>query len=219
MRYDIVLFDLDGTLFDTSEGLFYYTAKIVEEYGLGKPDEATLKKTIGPFLGDSFRHLFGAKEEDVTPMVVEFYRRYNKDGYKMSKMYPGILSMLKNLKDNGIQIGVTTLKQQQAARQMICDFGLAPYVQVVYGASDDDSVSTKADTIRLALKALKPTPQQKVVLVGDSFNDAVGAKATGLDFIAVTYGFDFTCAEDANKYTPVFCAANAKEVESYLLEK
>ncbi len=218
MRYKTVLFDLDGTLFDTSEGLFAYTVQIVKQYGLGTPTSEQLKKTIGPFLRDSFRDLFGAKEEMLDPMMADFYKGYNQNGYQMSTIYPDIEKLLQSLHAQGVTIGVATLKQDEAANKMMDYFGLRPYLSAVCGASDDDSVSTKADVIRLALKQLGNPAPHTVLLVGDSANDALGAKACGLDFLAVTYGFGFHCAQDAAVFGPVFTASSAQEVLDFLTQ-
>lgn len=174
-----------------------------------------LKLTIGPFLRDSFRDLFHAREEMLNPMMADFYKGYNQNGYQMSAIYPGIKHLLQTLHGQGVKIGVATLKQHRR-QQHDGYFGLRPFVDTVCGASDDDSVSTKADVIRLALTALQPS-QQRVLLVGDSENDALGAKACGLDFLAVTYGFGFHCAQDAAVFGPVFTASTAQEIAGFLL--
>lgn len=215
MKYSTVIFDLDGTLLDTSEGIMKgacFTASI-----MGAPD-LTLdqqKSFIGPPIIDSF-----IRECNFTTSMakeaVEIYRqRYKEKGIYEAKNYNLVKELLMALKEENVLTAVATLKRDDFSKEILKHFGLSECFNVIKGIDERDTHS-KSDIILMCLKELEQDDLSKVVLIGDSIYDAIGAEQVGIDFIAVTYGYGFNDKSDAQDCTNVFIAEKIEEIYKYL---
>ena len=194
-KYQVVLFDLDGTLIDTSEGIFNSVRYAEKMMGFSPIGDETLKQFVGPPPTQSYMKYY-AVAEDIARQATTYHREYGlKHGIYEAEEYEGISELLKSLKDTGVKLGVCTLKRQDVAEKVLEYFGLLPYFDVVVGIDKQESL-TKADTINLALRAIQHENKEDVVLVGDSEYDAVGAQRVGVEFLGVLYGFGLTEPRD-----------------------
>lgn len=187
-----ILFDLDGTLLDSSPGIFYAANKTMLTLGFASLSEPQLRKFVGPPLAACFRVACGV-EESLIPEACAVYREiYTKEGgmYQAS-IYPQILELLEQLTTRGLDLGVATLKLEPLAELILKHFGLAPYFKTIVGADTEGKLS-KADIISIALEQLAQPDYSQVIMVGDTPHDFDGAVAVCVDFVGVDWGFGFS---------------------------
>lgn len=188
-NYDVILFDLDGTLTDSSPGIINSIIYALKKYNISVEDMSVLKKFLGPPLHESFKEFYGFNDEKAME-ATEFYREYFKaKGLLENRVYDGIPELLKNLADNGKRLIVATSKPQEFTDKIMQHFDLAKYFEFVAGSNMDGTRSKKAEVIEYALNKCKITDKSKVVMVGDRKHDIIGAKAVGIDSIGVEYGY------------------------------
>lgn len=187
-KYQVVLFDLDGTLIDTSRGIFNSVRYVEKQMGFQPVADEQLGRFVGPPPVQSYMANYGVSE-DVAREATKYHREYGlKYGIYEAEVYPGILELLETLNSEGVKLGVCTLKRQDVAEKVLEHFGLLEYFDVVVGIDQQESL-TKAGTIEIALQSMQQNDKAGVVLVGDSVYDAEGAGEAGVDFLGVLYGF------------------------------
>ncbi len=185
--YDLVLFDLDGTLLDTSRGIFNSVRYAEEKMGFKRINDAQLKAFVGPPPKKMYMDIYGVDEETALA-AAKYHREYGRNkAIFEAEVYPGIPDLLMHLKASGVKKGVATLKGQKIAEAILAEFGLLTYFDVVVGMDSQESL-TKEDTIRLAMAQTNST---NCLMVGDSEYDYQGACDASVDFIGVLYGFGF----------------------------
>ncbi|OTO71698.1 MULTISPECIES: HAD-IA family hydrolase [unclassified Enterococcus] len=181
----IVLFDLDGTLTDSSEGILNSIRYMLEKKGLAISDTETLRSFIGPPLADSLKALYEISEAEAQE-AVESYREYYADqGIKQLTVYPDVEKMLTDLSED-YSLAIATSKPEFFAEQVIENTGLTKYFTGIFGADLAGDRSKKADVITYALEQLEG---DTAVMVGDRKFDILGAKDNQLKSIGVLYGF------------------------------
>lgn len=210
--YNYILFDMDGTIIDSSEGLFESFQYTLNHYGIELKHE-DLGRLIGPPLTVSFPEFYGFDKEKTAEAVRIYRKHYEKDGIWKVKMYKDIDNLAKALKDQGKKVAVATSKPEKFASQLIEHLGLAPYFDVVSGAPIDEKDCTKADVIRNALKALGCEDLSKAVIVGDRKYDILGANEVGIDSIGILFGFGDEA--ELKKAGATYIAKTAMEVLKY----
>lgn len=187
-KYKVVLFDLDGTLIDTSEGIFNSVRYAEKMMNLNPLPEFELQKFIGPPPVSSYMKYHDLTKEEAI-QATAFHREYgSKFGVYEAKVYDEIPELLERLKNKGVKLGVCTLKRQDIAEKVLEHFCLLKCFDTVVGIDSGESLS-KADTINIALQELNHKNKSVVVLIGDSMYDAEGAEEADVDFIGVLYGF------------------------------
>jgi len=185
--YDIILFDLDGTLTESGIGITRSVAHSLRKYGIEETDQAKLDRFVGPPLIDSYMRYYGFSREQAV-QAVEYYREYYAvTGIFENRVYDGVETMLKALRDAGKICVLATSKPEHYAVQILEHFGLASYFSCVAGATMDEKRTNKADVIAYALETVGRT--RPAVMVGDRKHDIEGAQAHGLPSIGVLYGY------------------------------
>lgn len=189
MMYNIVLFDLDGTLTDPGLGITNSVAYALKKWNIEVADRTTLYKFIGPPLSDSFKRYYGFSEED-SLKAIEYYREYFRDkGIFENEVYEGVVNLLETLKAKGRKVVLATSKPEGFAKTILEHFQLAKYFDFVAGASMDESRNKKGAVIAYALESCGITDKSTVVMVGDREHDVLGAKENDLDSIGVLFGY------------------------------
>lgn len=215
MMKKLIIFDLDGTLLDTSEGIMYCYRSTGEALNLKKNEVDNAKCVIGGPLRDGFERLYEIESDETLCRAIETYRKlYKSDGIKKFKPYDGIKEMLSTLKDNGCLLAVATLKLESYAKQMLESAGLSEYFDIICGWDGTDGC-TKAVILTKVMCELK-TMKSNAILVGDSVYDAKGADVAGIDFLGVTYGFGIK--EDDNLSIKYPIASSPKEISEYIIK-
>jgi len=188
-NYSTVLFDLDGTLIDTSEGVIGAALYTLETLGCPTGEFRDYLPFLGPPLTYGFGVVCGVKESDIPRAIEIFRRRYiGEEWYLRASVYRGIPELLASLRRAGRRIAVTTSKLQLAAEKILTKLGLYDYFDLVVGSTEGSDRSTKEGVLRYALDALGVAPGD-AILVGDRCYDAEGANAAGVDCLAALWGF------------------------------
>lgn len=190
MHWNTVLFDLDGTLTDPKEGITKSVAYALSHFGIEVEDLDTLTKFIGPPLVDSFSEFYGLSEEDSRTAVEKYRERFSVKGWAENVPYPGVDTLLHDLKAAGKTLIIATSKPEEFALKILNHFGLAQYFDLICGAPmHAPKGHGKVDVIRDALHRASMNTLDGAVMVGDRLHDVEGAHAVGLPCIAVLYGY------------------------------
>jgi len=190
MSWDVILFDLDGTLTDSGLGVGNGVLYALEKMGYPKPSDTELKKYLGPPLWTSFQDYAGMPESD-TPEAVRLYREYyNETGAYENSVYPGIPELLAKLNADGKRVAVATSKVDYAALAILRHFNLDHHFEVIAGSDETGELrGTKALVIKHALAELRMCDGTSIVMIGDREHDILGAKEHGIPGIGVLYGY------------------------------
>ena len=204
-----IIFDLDGTLLDTSEGVVECARYAAERLGQPRLPREELLDFIGPPLTDSFPKHYGFDEETTKEAIRLFRQHYREGAVYKAKPYEGVFSLCDALHARGTFMAVATNKLEPMAQKLLAHFGFDRYCSPIRGA-DPEGRLKKADLIRLCLEELGIRPEESV-LMGDTVFDAEGAAAAGVGFLAVTYGFGFRTRSDAEPYATAGIISNPME--------
>lgn len=195
MKYQYVIWDVDGTLLDTREGLLSAYKWFFEQWNMPKlPDEEVLK-LVGPTPVTIFTEYFGFSLEDARKASDLFRNRYKNFDLFKGKPYGGVQDVLERLKSSGIKQGVATNKRDDYALLICQHFNIDAFCSSIHGA-DNENKLTKADLIKMCLNDLECKDLSQAVMIGDTVGDKVAAEQVGIDFIGVNYGFGFKNIED-----------------------
>lgn len=180
-----VIFDLDGTLTRSEEGIWNCVRHAVRCMGVAEPDAQTLRKFVGPPLRYSFQTYMGMTEDEAHRAVTAYRERYTTVGLFENRVYPGIRRLLRMLHRAGWYVAIATGKPQDTSQRIIEHFGLSPYFAKVVGPNGVTSRSEKDWLIRQAL----PDEWDEAWMVGDRCFDIEGGRAVGIHTIGVGYGY------------------------------
>lgn len=187
-KYVNILFDLDGTLTDSADGVTRSVQHALKMYNINASTDE-LKPFIGPPLQLSFQEVYGFSEPEAY-RAVEYYRDYYRDrGIYENRLYPGITEMLIKLQQNGMQLFVATSKPTVFARKVLKHFSVDRHFKLIIGSNLDGTRVQKAEVIEAVLDEAGDLPPEATVMVGDREHDIIGARAHNLDSIAVSYGY------------------------------
>lgn len=214
MKKKIVLFDLDGTLLNTEEGISKCVRHALEKFEIDEKEQEKIRRFIGPPLADSFQREYGFSEEDAWKAVGFYRERYDDVGVWECELYPHIEETLKILKEKGYRLGVASSKPQKFCGILLEHFGIANYFEVIGGAVSDGKAGSKAAVLADVLERFKVDDKEEVVLIGDTRYDAEGAKEVGIDCIGITYGFEPEI--DTMRAAGAYICDTLEEVVKYL---
>lgn len=215
-KYSIAVFDVDGTLLDTTEGVLSSVQHTIQEFHLPSLTQEELRTFIGPPIQDSFAKFYGAKGKMLQELAECFREQYKTKDLLKARPYPGIYETIEKLKINDVGIAIATYKRQDYARQLLYHFQFDKYTKVIYGADNYNKLK-KSDIIIKCMKDLGVSEYSKAVMIGDTDNDAVGAQKIGMKFLGVTYGFGFTSNADVKQYPSIGSVSSAYEILQYFL--
>lgn len=190
--YKVVLFDLDGTLTDSREGICKSVQHAFIKLGRPAPTLKELECFIGPPLKTSFREFYGIVGEEADRGVAFYRERYSVVGKYENMPYEGIAPMLKALKDAGYTLAVASSKPEVYVEDILKHFDLYDYFHYVAGSDMEGKRGEKEDVIEEAFRRMgldEENRKKQAVMVGDRHFDINGAKFFGIDSIGVTYGF------------------------------
>lgn len=185
--YKNILFDFDGTVFDTVEGITRSAQYALKKQGI----EASLEELrcfAGPPLVDKFMEVYGFDRETAEQATRDFKERYVPIGVHECRVFPGIKQLLQALRDRGFKIGIATSKPQVLAEQLLAQEYMTELFMVICGSGSDGNNSAKWQVLKRAMEELGAGPEDSV-LVGDTKYDVEGAKLCGVPCIGVAYGY------------------------------
>lgn len=197
----LVIFDLDGTLTDSAQGIVSSFRHALTQIGADMPDGDLAGRIVGPPMHQT---LHGMGLGDQADSAVAAYRAdYTTRGWAMNSLFDGVEALLADLKSSGVRLAVATSKAEPTARKILAHFGLDGYFEVIAGASLDGARAAKADVVAYALVQLAPLPE-RVLMVGDRSHDVEGAAVHGIETVVVGWGYgqaDF-CADPEGPAPP-----------------
>lgn len=188
-NFDVLLFDLDGTLTDSAEGIMNCAEHALNVMGITEPDRSRLLRFIGPPLVDSFMDFYGLSHEDALKAVAAYRERYPVKGIFENCVYEGIPEALELLKKGGKRLAVATSKPEVYAKRILEHFDLAKYFEVVTGAELSGERNAKSEVIAECLKRLGNPDKGTVLMIGDRKHDVEGAKLCGVRCAGVKFGY------------------------------
>lgn len=186
MKKKAILFDLDGTLTDSGDGIINCAAMTLERFGLPVPSRETMRVFVGPPLHETFIK-FGIPEEQADEAIAIYRERYIPIGAYENVPYPGIRELLSTLQQEGYRLYVATSKPESMSIKILEHFDLAKYFLKICGAATDRSRSTKDAVIAYLLE--QTGEAGNMTMVGDTVYDVLGAKKLGIPCIGVSWGY------------------------------
>lgn len=186
MAGKMILFDLDGTLTDSGEGIINCASLALEHFGLSVPSREEMRVFVGPPLSETFQR-FGVSADKTEEAIAVYRSRYIPIGKYENTPYPGIRDVLVRLKADGHRLFVATSKPEAMSVDILEHFGLADCFEMICGASFDSSRSKKAEVIAYLLE--KNPDAENIVMVGDTAFDVLGAAAHGIPTVGVAWGY------------------------------
>lgn len=186
VKQKAILFDLDGTLTDSGEGIINCAVLALEHFGLPVPSREEMRVFVGPPLSESFQK-FGVKPEDIDEAIAVYRSRYIPIGKFENTPYPGIQELLEKLQQHGHKLYVATSKPESMSIDILEHFDLAKYFTRICGAAMDMSRNSKEAVIAYLLAQCGEDAE--MIMIGDTTFDVIGAKAHDIPCIGVSWGY------------------------------
>ncbi|KLU66695.1 5'-nucleotidase [Desulfosporosinus acididurans] len=216
MRFDYLLWDLDGTLTDPKPGITRSVQYALQKLGFAYPHEDELEWVIGPPLKASFQVLLQSKNEDLITKAVTFYReRFQEIGMYENMVYSGIPELLDLLKEKGCQHLLATSKPKVFAEKILQHFSLNNSFSEIMGSELSGNFVEKEDLIREVLKSVSPQARSKTVMIGDRLYDVKGARANNIKVISVGYGYG--TLDELEAAAPDYFVSSVQDLKQLLL--
>ena len=209
--YKYVLFDLDGTIADTSEGVFNATDYMISKQGYRNISIEEKRSILGPPLWLSFGRFWNIKGNELD-RAIELYREYYAiNGLKQMKVYDGTIELFERLKKAGCILLVATSKPNHITPQVLDCLDIAKYFTYVASPNPENESTDKSVLILDALKNSNCTDKSKAIMIGDRLYDIDGANKAGVDSIGITYGFG--SKQELVEHGATFIADSTEEIE------
>lgn len=217
MKYSVFIFDLDGTLVDSSEGITNSVAYALDKNKIPHGGKDSLIHFIGPPLREEFMKNAGVSKSDGERLVGDYREYYSGKGIFECRLYDGIAELLKKLKQSGAKILLATSKPEKFALSILDRFKITEYFDFAGGANMDNTRTDKASVIAYSLESAGLcVKSENAVMVGDHANDIIGANANKIDSVFVTYGFG--SKDDAILQNPTYICGSTGELMKILTQ-
>ena len=218
MRYEVLLWDLDGTLTDPKEGITRSVQYALNQLNYPSPEADNLVWVIGPPLKESFKTLLQTTDEALLNQAVGFYReRFQEKGLYENIVYPGISELLLQLKEEGCKHLLATSKPRVFAKKILQHFSLDTYFDVIMGSELNGRFVEKEALIEEVLKKAPISSRSRTVMIGDRKYDVHGARANHIDVISVGYGYG--TIEELQAVHPDFIVPSVQELGRLLFQQ
>ena len=213
MTYTSILFDLDGTLIDSGEGVLKCAELALRHFNLPIPSPAEMRTFVGPPLRDSFLR-FGCTEEMAQEAIAVYRSRYTTVGKFELFVYPGIEKLLADLTNAGYKLYVATSKPETVSVEILEHLGLAKYFTYIAGAAQDKSRSTKEEVIAYLLAQVGDL--EGALMVGDTAYDVIGSARHGIPCVGVSWGYG--TAESLEASHPIAIVNSTEELLEFVVK-
>lgn len=184
-----ILFDLDGTLVDSSEGITKSAQYALDYYGIHIENLESLKKFIGPPLVLSFQKHYDFEPEKAKEAVAVYRERYQEKGIYECALYPGVEETIKELRNRGYKIGLASSKPEESCKIILEYFNILELFDEVVGSTFDGRINTKEEVLNELFSRWSEINKKDMCLIGDTIFDIEGANKSGIDSVAVSFGF------------------------------
>ncbi len=213
--YRYILFDLDGTLTDSREGILHCVREAIQSYGDPLPPEETLLRFIGPPLQDSFVRFCGYSPEKAAEAVERFRLVYEPVGQYENRAAPGMAEVMGRLKEQGRVLALASSKPQNLCDSICRRFGFTPHLSALVGSPPHGDWE-KEDVVREAMRQLGVTDPSQALMVGDRKFDVLGARACGVDCAGVEF-FGYAPPGELQEAGAVAVVSTPEELEKFIL--
>ncbi|OPJ57516.1 HAD-IA family hydrolase [Clostridium chromiireducens] len=188
-NFEYILFDLDGTITDSGEGITKSVQYALKHFGIIEDNLSDLNKFIGPPLKDSFKRFYNFDDEKAEMGLKKYREYYAKKGIYENSLYDGIVEVFEALMKRDKKIILATSKPEVYAKEILKYFKVDNYFTFTAGADFEETRVNKGDVIKYALNEAKISDTSKVIMVGDREHDIIGAKENNIKSIGVLYGY------------------------------
>lgn len=212
-NFKYILFDFDGTLTNSSEGIFKSLIYAFESYGHEAPSTEDLRKFIGPPIHYSFTEFCGFDDKHCLEMTEKYRERYRVKGYLECALYDGVIEMLEELKKQGYVLATASSKPIKFVKDICDHLGITKYFDHIGATAFDNIKESKAMVVETAMKTLGGD-LTNTLMVGDTRFDIVGAHEVGLPCCAALYGFG--TKEDFEEYNAEYIIEEPMDIFNIL---
>ncbi len=213
--FDYILFDFDGTLMDTSEGVYKSFDNVVAHYKLNISKDV-YSTMIGPPLIESFSKTLKIPESEIQNAMAVYREYYSKQGMFEASVYDGVVELIKKLKASGKKVFVATSKPEIYAKQILEKKGILDLFDFVGGSDLEEKVRVeKVDIVKYVLKENKIKNKEKCILIGDRKFDIAGAHAAGIKCAGILWGFG--SRKEFEEYSADFILETPNDVAKFIL--
>ncbi len=209
MKYQTIVWDLDGTLSDSAPGILTSARYALDRMGREAPEEKVLRRFLGPPLAASFMEHCGLTEEEAKRAAAYYRESYHGGEWKNNRLYPGILRLLTTLKRKGAFLAVATGKPKATADMVLNYFGIMELFDKVVGPEECNLYAKKEDAVFEAIRG-----REHAVMIGDRHLDILGARKNGIPCIAAGYGYG--SKQEADQFGADFYAKTADDLYDLL---
>lgn len=206
-RPQMVIFDLDGTLTDSADGIVASFRHALAAVGAPVPDGDLAGRVVGPPMHHTLAEL--GLGERVDEAIAAYRADYTARGWAMNTVYDGVADLLQDLRAAGVRLAVATSKAEPTAVRILEHFGIADHFEVIAGASLDRSRAAKSEVLAHALARLHPVPE-RVLMVGDRSHDVLGAAEHDIATVVVGWGYGGADFDEPIGVDPVHVATMAE---------
>lgn len=215
-RYDYVIFDFDGTVVDTGEGILKSLQYSFKEMGREIPDLDNLKKFIGPPIHYSYTTYYNVSEEEVGMYIKKYRERYRVKGIYECELYKGFPEVLDSLHEKGVKIGIASSKPESLIYDVADFLSVTEKFDAIVGVQlDDSNHSSKTGLVLESMKKLGAEDKKKVLMVGDRCYDIDGARGAEVDSCGVLWGYG--SEEEFREYNADYIISDTKELLNLVL--
>ena len=209
MRFNSAIFDLDGTIMDSAQGIVRSVEYALEKMGVTEYDDERNYRFIGPPLVDSFMEYYSMSEEEALQAVAYYRERYSVTGIYEARMYDGVRELLTELKNLGVKLYIGSSKPEKYVRMILEKQGILDLFDYVAGATFDESRNNKEQVLTYLFEQVE-IDKKSAVMIGDRYHDIDGAHYVKIPCIAVLYGFGNEA--EFKKHGAEYIAADTDEI-------
>jgi phosphoglycolate phosphatase len=213
-RYPLIVFDWDGTLFDSAAVIAECIQQAARAMALPVPDRETASHVIGLGLQDSLRHAMPALPPERYADFLARYRAYFIERENSLRLFPGVAELLGELKARGHRLAVATGKPRRALQRALADSGLGSLFEAT--RCGDETRPKPHPAMLLELMAELRLPANDLLMVGDTSHDLGMARSASVDAVAVAYGAH--PGDALRAFAPLACVASVEELRQWLTE-
>ena len=213
--YTNILFDLDGTIIDSKEGIINAFEYALKKFNIEIQDRTKLEQFIGPPLIDTFINYYKFTEEQANQAIKEYREFYRKTGVLQNQLYPGIKQLIQTLCKNKKRVILATSKPEEFAKKILKTHGIKENFYFISGATLDNTRNTKEKVIKYAINNIENVKLEECIMIGDRRYDMEGAKINNIKSIGVTYGFG--TQEELEKAGADYIVSNVNALENIIM--
>lgn len=214
LDYSVVLFDLDGTIIDSMDGILNAMNYSFVKMGMRAITQQELLPFIGPPIVNTLQEHFGLDLEMANKGIEYYHQYYRVNGWKECTLYNGIVNLFESLKKKGKKLALATNKPNYYARQILKRHNVDKYFDYIGGSDVEKGITNKTLVIEDCLNFLGTEDKSSVIMVGDRYFDVEGAFGAGIKTIGVTYGYGDR--EELTKCGAIAVVDTAEEVQKLL---